>query len=183
MIAAINWGSVPDWLGGLGATVALVFAFFAVRAAQRTNLQQSQQLEQQSLQLALMEDERRQAQASQVASWPIELDEKVYTHVVNLSHLPVYDVTIWTERQGVIYGRPRLIPIFTPGEFDDPLSMSGDQSVSVHSLSAGMIFRDVSGRYWERESGGLLRASSQDQHATRGKALRVGSANNVAGTF
>ena len=47
-LAAVDWGSVPDWFAGAGALLALLLAFVAVRAAHRTNMRQSNQLDRQS---------------------------------------------------------------------------------------------------------------------------------------
>jgi hypothetical protein len=44
-LAQIDWGSVPDSLGGAGSVLALIFAFYAVRAAHRANVQQGLQLQ------------------------------------------------------------------------------------------------------------------------------------------
>lgn len=95
----MNWGSVPDWLAGSGALLAVVFAGIAAKAALRTNDQQSRQLA--HLEQAAVDSraEQRRLQASQVAVW-IELsapdsgDARIQVCYSNASTQPVYSVRI-----------------------------------------------------------------------------------------
>jgi hypothetical protein len=40
VLAKLDWGSVPDWLAGVGSILALLFAAAAVLAALRANRHQ-----------------------------------------------------------------------------------------------------------------------------------------------
>ena len=88
VLAQIDWGSVPDWLGGAGSVMALIFAFYAVRAAHRANVQQG-------LQLKALEEDRTQAQASKVAVWCIrDTEDSPSCRIRNASDLPIFSVIV-----------------------------------------------------------------------------------------
>jgi hypothetical protein len=100
----VDWGSVPDWLAGSGAVVALVFAAVAARAAWEASRMQT-------IQLAKLEDAERQrrddderVQASRVGLWiRIMPDGSPAVACLNGSGLPIYRLEI-----GVVVGGEEL---------------------------------------------------------------------------
>lgn len=159
----IDWGSVPDWLSGAGATLALLFAALAVRGSVRANAQQSAQLE-------LAEQDRRIEHASKIAAWPITGDDGHLTCTVrNGSQLPVFEVLLFRGLADVsgftwwTHCRHRLIP---PGETRDrdwtetppPFEPAAN---NTDSNLAAIAFLDGSGRYWLRDCFGKLHRLGQ----------------------
>ncbi|WP_433507999.1 hypothetical protein ACQP04_16990 [Pseudonocardia halophobica] len=93
-LAQVDWGSVPDWLAGIGSILALTFAYFAVRAAFRANRFQAEQIRDAAL-------DKHREQASQVAIWSpngeiskTSSTENLILHSVNRSGLPVYGIQV-----------------------------------------------------------------------------------------
>ncbi|WP_433507287.1 hypothetical protein ACQP04_12965 [Pseudonocardia halophobica] len=85
-------GSKADWLAGIGAIGALIFAFFAVRAAYKQNLFQAEQIRRLEDDQRERDADRRRDQASKVAIWWVRgpHDEVPYSfRYSNTSDLPV----------------------------------------------------------------------------------------------
>ena len=82
---SVDWGSVPDWLAGSGAIIALIFAGMAALAARRTNQIQSAQINE----LQRESNERRLLERRQMAS-----KVAVYIAVENVSSTEVACSTI-----------------------------------------------------------------------------------------
>ena len=155
--------------------MALIFAFYAVRAAHLTNVQQG-------LQLKALEEDRNQAQASKVAAWCVgDAGEIPSCRIRNASELPIYGAiaciaasnmppdsylhperyTWWWRFQ---YSRPHVLP---PGatidvEFDHA-GLVDDVEMSSRHASAALYFRDANGRWWRRSVKGKLEEQAIDR--------------------
>ena len=173
-----DWGSVPDWLAGVGAVLALMFAALAVRAVRHTNRQQAIQLEQQAeqlrqqaRQLAGMEESRRREQAEKVAAW-ISIDESLL-EIKNTAESPVYDVHIYVmgtaslTSDGAIEGPSEYLFLELVRPSAEPIRRSlidalmGSDGLMLTGRVA-ITFRDAAGLMWERDALGNLR-----QHTSR----------------
>jgi hypothetical protein len=181
---SMDWGSVPDWLAGVGAVTALVFAYFAVRASHQTNIQQGKQL------LAL-EDDRRRSQAAQVAAWITEVSGELICKVQNSSPLPVFAVHIYlrqlmrhpdvAENRAWIRVSPLVLP---PGVTDIPIAGEvssydvwvelidrrlalpvADQRTelrpSPRATRPAVTFEDTNGHAWYRDAHGVLHETNR----------------------
>ncbi|GAA5169554.1 hypothetical protein GCM10023321_65370 [Pseudonocardia eucalypti] len=176
----VDWGSVPDWLAGLGAISALLFARSAVKAAQATNRQQTAQIR------ALEEsEERRRAEATAryatrfvcwISGWESEPDLPAVV-LVNSNDVPLYQVTIYvgtplgcafapyvhvgpTEGRRRM-GRPtRALRTLVDGQDFVALRDSG-------ALWTAMTFRDANGHWWSRSPIGLLWPAEDEASAHR----------------
>lgn len=178
---AVDWGSVPEWLAGAGAIIALVFAGAAVRAARATNAQQSQQIA--ALQRAEAErvEDRRTRYASKLVAWMTlsENDDSgsrsPAVALTNSNDTPMYRVTVYAGTSlGVamasynfvgplsgrrIMGRPtRAIREMLPHRNNRELLDSGD-------LWAALTFRDPAGLWWCRSPSGELYSCSDERDA------------------
>jgi hypothetical protein len=175
MLAA-DWGSVPDWLSGIGAIIALAFAGVAARAALQTNRQQNEQLGHLRNAEDQRVEDRRRSQAGKIAAW-IALDQDASPAVlmVNGSGLPVYTPLIaCRSRAGVVrtaysYKGPNSEPkrmnratealeqhfeaAFGPlaADADDWARMMDDGV-----LRCAVSFRDTDGQWWFRDVEGVL---------------------------
>ena len=169
VLAQVDWGSVPDWFAGTGTLLALIFAFFAVRAAHRTNIQQG-------LELQAMQDDRRRSQANKVAAWMIYGDEDGtrYLCVKNGSDLPVFGVLLFTGVADLSHSddpagatpeiiwhhqRIRAIP---PGDtrldLQDVDAMPVDDPSTADGFLIALVFLDCEGTTWLRNAYGQLYA-------------------------
>jgi hypothetical protein len=167
---AIDWGSVPDWISGVGSVVALFFAAGAAWAAIRAIRLQDVQISRMDQLERSRENERRGEQASQVAAWVV-LDSTVQPSVmcVNASGRPVYNV-LFTLRAGsrttmckyavkgpdsnakrLNFATARMVGLRHSADADwTSLYRSGDLRVS-------MRFVDALGNSWERGEEGRLK--------------------------
>ena len=153
-LAQINWGSVPDWLSGLGTILALVFAGLAVRAAHRTNVQQSKQLE-------MLEEDRRRSQASRVAAWCFTGSKGEPTYrITNTSGLPVFRVELWAiDGDGISPGRSDVTKLsFVPvGDSNVAIEVGQlNDAANDQRLLVEMSFMDCAGASWARRARGEL---------------------------
>jgi hypothetical protein len=122
-----DWGSVPDWLAGIGAMLALLFAGWAARSAHKTNVLQGIQLRK----LEEREEERQQEEqrvhAASVAVWLdtkfVAGHEQLQFFYSNSGALPVYNVRARVEFfREVMDGRwyeIHLLPPTTKAELND----------------------------------------------------------------
>lgn len=129
-------GTVPDWIGAIGTTLALFVAFGV---------------------LILDLKERRRRQASAVAAWLERGQDDVILHVVNSSDVPIYDVRIIPKFLGQTY---EIISYPLMGSRSDytplTLPLPGNQQVSNNYLGVEMLFADSAGRRWKRSINGKL---------------------------
>lgn len=182
---ALDYGTVPDWFSGLGATLALLFAFFAVRAAQRTN-------QQQTIQLARLEDDQRRRdeterarQAVQVASWITEDANRKWQYILNnVSGLPIHNVIVYAEGvlatnhgearpSGEIINVQRVLMV-PPCSADSPVYMDIHWVATInrnHLPLVGILFRDCAGAHWERRPTGEFTFLDDAQADCRRKEL------------
>ena len=102
---SVDWGSVPDWLAGSGAIIALIFAGMAALAARRTNQIQSAQINE----LQRESNERRLLERRQMAS-----KVAVYIAVENVSSTRLPVVRFLNSNPTPVYGLH--VFCFTPTE-------------------------------------------------------------------
>lgn len=168
----MDWGSFPDWIAALAASVALLFARSAVMAANHTN-------QSQAAQVARLEEEardrvavERRAQADKVAAWLVIAGSTAEPSVrfVNHSGLPIYDavVTCSTPWGDEFVSYPAMSPQASPHELRwvnekivEGRAGAGEERSwqDLHSrnlLPLTLTFTDVGGRRWRREDRGDL---------------------------
>jgi hypothetical protein len=160
MLASVDWGSVPDWLAGIGAILALIFAFFAVLAAHRTTVQQG-------LQLKVIQEDRARLQAGKVACW-IHDDGGPVCRVQNGSDLPVFTTHVliryWPTVSPGMLDDVRWwhrISVWTcpPGCIDLPIraeNLPTPPRLTSGSAQAAIVFSDAHGVLWKRDINGRL---------------------------
>jgi hypothetical protein len=165
-ISMLNWGSVPDWLSGSGALLALLFAFLAVQSSQRTALLQAQGLD-------TIERDRQQVQASKVAAWIITDDHGEHIcRVRNSSDLPVVNCHIFVHNrsqgepgeQGERYWRRLQVFVLPPGTVDRTVGQipfpAPAGELTYTPLRVALIFEDSNSRNWQRDIRGRLKEIS-----------------------
>ena len=105
-VSTINWGSVPEWLAGGGAIIALLFARSAVRAARAMNEQQSAQIAALERAEAVRYGESRAKYASRFACWvtlPGEGEMLPAVGLMNSNEVPFYrDNLCWNAARNCI---------------------------------------------------------------------------------
>ncbi|WP_433802947.1 hypothetical protein [Actinomycetospora sp. CA-084318] len=181
---SIDWGSVPDWLAGVGAVSALGFAGVAALAAVRSNRAQQLQVESLRAEQRAGSERERRAEATKLALW-VEFEEKEplifegLPHSVssvvrfsNASSLPLYSVSIvmigpeGAARVPYNVLAPTSVPRVLPRA-----SRVLHTLVEGHDLgellAAGRVhlacsFRDSSGLWWVRSHDGRL-VEARDQ--------------------
>lgn len=180
MFTDAEWGTVPDWLAGAGAVVAVVFAGMAAKAALRTNIQQGAQLS--HLENAEIEriESRERAQAKRVAVW-IVLDSaaKPEVYCYNASELPIYNASIICvsplgttrtfyackspDAEAKRMNRPTEILRCQATNSSD---LSNDDEPDWPSmrdagtLRSAIVFLDAEGRWWIRDVMGKLQPAT-----------------------
>lgn len=147
----IDYGSLPDWLAGLGAVGALVAAISAVKYAKWT-------YENQAAELRTLLDERKREQASKVAAWTFTKDGAPQYRVANTSGLPIYMVELWVMGAGVIGPICAMpLPFIPPGESTIPVPRSHKiPTGETDQAFAGIAFQDAAGLRWKRDAWGNL---------------------------
>ena len=130
-------GTVPDWIGAIGTTMAL-FVAFAV--------------------FSLDVKERRRRQASQVAAWFERRGTGATLHVANSSDVPIYNVRVDPKLLGQVDETIRY-PVLGPNahETGKQIPMPGSSHVSNRYFNVEMYFADSAGRSWQRKANGKLR--------------------------
>ena len=176
----IAWGSVPDWLAGGGAVIALLWARKAARATLETSCQQAVQIE-------AMKTDRRRAQADKVAAWidpgkrdgdPNGNHPAILQFIVrNVSDLPVYYVHVWaTTAMGEVVSLDILNAV-PPGvsELAPPFATPGTlkRGQAGRQLWTSMMFADAAGRFWYRERDGKLTSIDFEEAQNKNKELRA----------
>lgn len=178
-LGRVDWGSVPDWIAGVGAASALVFAALAVRAANQQNQHQAEQLERLENENRERDAERRREQASKVAIWwERGTGDPGYPYIFkfsNTSDSPVTEV-VFTVRTPTSNGQCLAVPYIAPRTreahsdiFDEVFAdhMYEFTSFSGHGPSgdmAGLDFTDMSGRRWRRNLSGDLTLIDRDTY-------------------
>ncbi len=130
-------GTVPDWIGAIGTTLAFFVALVV---------------------LLLDVRERHRRQASQVAAWFDRSHADVTLHVINASDAPIYNVQVMPQLLHQTYDVIRY-PLIGPGQDLTPLriKLPGSQQVSNEYLGVQMLFADSAGRRWKRLRAGKLK--------------------------
>jgi hypothetical protein len=149
MWLGLDWGSVPEWLAGLGSTAALGFAAYAAVATTR--------------QLQMVEDDRRKIQASKVAAWcyTSSANQSPTYLVFNHSDLPIYRVELSAvDRRQPTAARSVVtsLSFLSPGEHHmevdvGPLTAAANEK----QLLVEIVFVDCAGARWQRNFEGQLR--------------------------
>jgi hypothetical protein len=180
---SVNWGSVPDWLAGGGAVVALLWARKAAQAASRTDQRQGEQL-------AALERDKTRQQAEKFAVWldyvPRESEANQprswswYFKVRNASELPVYDLNVWAnliDDDGQKFTPCRWFQAVPPGAriinlhaFDGSLSRTFYGRANQH---VELIFRDANGTAWRRRRSHLEQLSDDIFRSLAAEAQRM----------
>ena len=169
----VDWGSVPDWLSGGGALLAVLFAGIAAKAAIRANIHQTRQIQQIEQQEQDRRAERTRAQAALVAAWVVP-DGSLLPRIFfrNGSQLPVYAVTVAchsplgsADHRYPVRG-PDAAPVVLSrltgvlrGVGDAADFRSGEdwaQVLDTGELAIALCFMDSNGRWWVRDRGGTL---------------------------
>lgn len=172
-VAGVDWGTVPDWLAGVGALAAVVFAAMAARAALRTNDQQTYQLAQLERSEQRRADTERRALASSVTAWVrAERDEPAEVNFINGGRLPVYNLavvlTCSSQRATIHYAvrGPHADPIMMKRVTLELRRMLSEEGVRENNdwqplvarglLTVAISFMDSNGSWWARYAEGEL---------------------------
>jgi hypothetical protein len=132
-----QFGTVPDWIGAIGTTLAFVVAFVV---------------------LSLDLRERHRRQASHVTAWLERGRADVTLHIANSSDIPVYKVRVTPQFLGQDYETITL-PLIAPQKELTPLKLQlpGGDQVSNEFLGVQIFFEDSAGRRWRRKRDGKLK--------------------------
>ena len=173
----LDWGALPDWLAGIGAITALVFARAAARSAKLTNEQQSVQLRklEESEQDRAIEQQREQA--AHFAVWITLWRDDNYApgvSLVNSNKTPMYSLTLYccgpTE---VAIVRLAVVGPNLEGRRNVSRASRALRSlIDTHDYSdlmdRGLIlvaatFRDTANRWWCRYTDGSLHGGESEE--------------------
>lgn len=164
-------GSLAELLSAFGTLAALVFAGLAARAAMRTSRQQGEQLR------LLEEAERRREleaereDAERVAFWTGVTGEEPGVYYSNQTGLPVYELTVLVLVPGLAWevhysalgpaDRPRPLKRVRrtlTARPDDTATVDWVGLLATDAFRCAAVFRDTAGRWWTRDTSGLLTA-------------------------
>ncbi|MDD7919688.1 hypothetical protein [Actinomycetospora callitridis] len=182
---SVDWGSVPDWLAGVGAVAALAFAAVAATAARATNKIQSMQIAELQEQNRRRDETERRSLASKVAVYiSVGEDEsgfdQAFVRFVNSGDQPIYDLTVYCFTPAGILRRsysansPHPIRINLEG-LSVALAKTLGPVEPAYLLRRGELvaassFRDALGLWWYRTASGELReAPDGDTAAARAR--------------
>ena len=139
----IDWGSVPDWIAAGAGLFAVVFAAVAGLAAFKAYKIQKMQLN------SLFED-KRQEQASKVATWIEEHgDRKPVIVILNSSDLPIFAVDVRVVDEDSDVESRITVP---PGRTEITL----EEQENTGSSLVAILFCDAARNWWVRSGGGVL---------------------------
>lgn len=156
LTAGISWGSVPEWVGGIGAAAALWFLGQQWRRDAGVRRETAAQTEraQASLVSAWVGDSLTQAD---LAAAGIDGTAGLRLVLRNGSKEPVYDALAINPATG----QPaRQYPVVPP-EFDIDLEVAVPEAPSALNpfVPVEVRFRDAAGRRWHRDRHGMLKRS------------------------
>jgi hypothetical protein len=156
MVLTVEWGSIAEWVSGMGTLLAFLLAFvFGLRELRMQRL-------------ARRDDEMRQARLviMREPDWFSRIPEHVYVYVHNFSDQPIYEVkpqiTIFREGTEWITKSMRIF-LIEPGkdqEFDfflgeaDEMDVDEIRADEITVENPYVYFLDNSGRRWRRSAGG-----------------------------
>jgi hypothetical protein len=169
LAAGPNWGSVPDWLAGVGTLLALALALWAVfreLAARREAL-----------------DDRLRSQARLVAAWVSERDPygnwamggEGFVLTRNGSDEPVRNVTVTAYKK-----HPSQVPpleefyrvtyaVLAPHTTETSRALPFGDAPRFDSVAVSIVFRDSQGCRWQREPDGILQLVARPPVLSRGR--------------
>jgi hypothetical protein len=171
---------VAELLSAFGTLAALVAASIAAWAAIRTNNQQAEQLRQLEAADRRREVEQEQRDAALVAFWTGSNTDGPGVWYANFSQLPIFDLLIRAtvpERSFAItylslgptaHHRPlnRVRRMLIAEEAaGDPIDW--DRLLAEGTFRCAVMFRDSSGRWWTRDTTGLLHRQPDREAALR----------------
>jgi hypothetical protein len=159
---------------------ALVAAGIAARAAIRTNNQQAEQLRQLEAADRRREAEQEQRDAAAVAFWTGLTSEGPGVWYANFSNLPIFDllvrVTVPGHRFSMTYlslgptaeHRPlKRVRRRLQAHEDESGPVDWGGLLDVGAFRCAAMFRDSSGRWWTRDTTGLLQRRPDRETALR----------------
>ncbi|MFJ6197508.1 hypothetical protein [Micromonospora sp. NPDC092111] len=147
----IDWGSVPDWFGGLGTVGALLFGVLSLRREIRARRR---------------EDRAARARQARLvsASARIEGGGVLRVRVANDSDGPVFDLAVAPEVPTADSGAGAVVPVAAVtgpvdrlnGHRDGELFVTVDRSVDLTAYASATVelrFTDQQGNRWRRRGG------------------------------
>lgn len=160
--AILDWGNIPEWIGAVGTSGAVIVALFIALSDERRRA-----------------NRERREQAEKIGVWKTHQNdggsaksiEQSTIHVNNTSHLPIYDVVI---SYGSAYGSGAkyamgddnqiLVLKLPPGLHNIPPRNNPITKKSANHLNEGVAisFRDSNGHFWRRDASGILQET--DMH-------------------
>jgi hypothetical protein len=177
-IGSINFGAVPDWLGGAGAVLALLWAKKAAKAATRTAEQLEEQIKAQQLQWNDAIVARQREQDEKVAAWiefhdnPLPEGQRTtaaqvlgtyFYYLRNASDLPIYEVQtqIMPPSSSKVHSEKHssFQPVVAPNDTAEQHKFA--ENSHLRSYRIELQFRDASGRCWRRDHFGVLRSRNE----------------------
>lgn len=187
---SIDWGSVPDWVAGIGAVTALIFARAAVISARRTSDLQADQIEDLKGESVKRADAERRVFASKVTVYiGTERTEDAIrpaVRLVNLGDLPIYGLTIYCFTPFATYMRTyyvngprhdrRKMTTLTRKLTEILHNADVGELIGAGQLVAACSFRDSSGIWWYRTAQGALH-EAKDSQAAAERAYQSGPTN------
>jgi hypothetical protein len=145
----VNWGSVPDWVAGVGTVIAIAVALWL--ALRETRLRR----------IADKDDEKRRARLVIVGEPSADTSQStpgatsLYATVYNYGHHPIHEVIIGLQRGGSPLPPAQYIQMdfIGPGEKREvEFEVPQDQG-SLSSNRPELWFLDSFGRRWKRSAG------------------------------
>ncbi len=183
-MAHADWGSVPEWLQGVGAIIALLFAAWAVYTGRETNAHQARQISALERSEELRHRSHREQYAVRLACWVSaeKLDDEILgdlavaIRLVNSSELPMYRLTVYVGcSTGVVISRynhvgpvskRRLMTRPTKGIRELIGFRSGRQVLDANEVWIALTFRDPANRWWLRAPAGALEEATSEREAS-----------------
>ena len=188
VVESINWGDAPTWITAVATVLALVAAFFAVRASWHVlSIDRQNQRDAQAAEARRDEAAERAEQADAVAAWTewaAARNDSGRIHykgwgawVVNQSLLPVYDVVVQFHLPDGRFLAKSVLAVLPPqgSEFVRwPTEIKQDEppvsEIDKREMRVEIHFRDTGGRRWERDRYGILRLIGRDVFVRAGVA-------------
>lgn len=189
-VQLIDWGSVPDWLAGCGAVVALWWARKAAKAAKAANERQDAQLQRQAEQFAKLQAAEESAQAELIAGWYELQRHEVQDRTIlalamrrewdsfviqNGSTLPIYDVIAWADAADLMDREVdfAVLDMVPPGRNIYRMTLDSEFAEADVSMRVTILFRDSAYRPWYRQFNGQLERLTPEKWDFMAGEMRV----------